>query len=234
MATAASSLTVEDLARRCREEAHNYRSERPYEDAYGLELFQRALVDRDQEAWRVLYDQYEGLVAGWIRRHSKFPDTQEEAEFLVNAAFVRLWRTAARRGGRLQFDTLVQVLGYLRRCARSAVEDEFRRRQRSPRRVLAWDELAEALPEAAPSVEGRVARRLARQALLRAVASRLQSKEEKVAARLSWVYGMAPREVRARRPDLFPGVVRVYQVKRNILNRLLRDAAIQQMLKQVR
>jgi hypothetical protein len=47
---------------------------------------------------------------------------------------------------------------------------------------------------------------------------------------LSWTYGLRPQEIQARRPDLFPDVRRVYQVKRNLINRLQRDSVIQQLL----
>jgi hypothetical protein len=81
-----------------------------------------------------------------------------------------------------------------------------------------------------PSPERHVMSQIAVEALAQAVLSHLRDEEDKVVAILSWTYGLRPQEIQARRPDLFPDVRRVYQVKRNLVNRLQRDSVIQQLL----
>jgi len=49
-------------------------------------------------------------------------------------------------------------------------------------------------------------------------------------AHLSFVAGLTPREIRARHPDRFVEVYEVYRLKRNVIDRLRRSGAIQQLL----
>jgi DNA-directed RNA polymerase specialized sigma24 family protein len=229
MSALPSDLSVDELARRCRQEAERFLAGRPHNEAYGLELFRRAIINRDQAAWQAIYAQYQALVARWVRHHAKFQSTNEEAVFFVNGAFARFWHAVSKQERGLQFDSLASLLGYLKRCVHSAIEDECRRQQRWPQDALAWDDLSEAVADDIPSPEARVIGQVVADTIEWAVMSRLQGEEEEVTAALSWTYGLRPRQIQVRRPDLFPNVRRIYEVKRNIVSRLLRDPEIQQL-----
>lgn len=228
-----SDLSIDELARRCRQESDRFLAGQPSDEAYGLELFRRAITNGDQAAWQTIYAQYQTLLAYWVRGHSRFHSTQEEVTFFVNAAFARFWRTASERKTKLQFVSLASLLAYLKACVHSAIEDECRRRQRWPRDVLGWDNLPGMAVDDAPTPEARAISRITAESLQEAVMSRLRGEQEKAIAVLGWAYELSPREIQACRPDLFADVGRVYQVKRNLLNRLLRDPFIQQLLKAV-
>ncbi|MEJ2555992.1 MAG: hypothetical protein P8186_07155 [Anaerolineae bacterium] len=204
------------------------------DDTYRLELFRRAIFDQDQAAWQAIYVEYQALVSFWIKRHSHFDSAGEEARFLVNEVFTRFWYTASLHKDKFQFNALAPLLSYLKTCVHSVIQDEWRRQRRRPRGDLIWGEISEILPDAPPSLEAQAIDQVALDALARAIASRLQGEEEKVVAALSWTYGLRPSEIQARRPDLFPDVRRVYQVKRNILNRLQRDCEIRKLARQIR
>jgi hypothetical protein len=229
-----SELSVDLLAQHCQQETEKYLAGHSHDETYCLELFRRATLDDNQEAWRAIYAQYQNLVADWIWQYSKFRRTDEEITVFVNAAFMRFWRTISKQSKEFQFDNLGQLLGYLKRCVHSAVEDAYRQQQRGPQDTLIWEELSEALADDETSLETRVLSRVEMDALEWVVWSRLRGEAEMVVARLSWLDGLRPREIQARRSDLFANVRRVYRIKRNILERLLRDPDIQNFWKQMR
>jgi DNA-directed RNA polymerase specialized sigma24 family protein len=210
-------------------------TDHPPNDTYSLELFRRAIFDQDQAAWQAIYIEYQALVSFWIKQHSHFDSAREEATFLVNEVFARFWYTVSLHKDKFQFNALAPLLSYLKACVHSAIEDEWRRQQRWPRDNLTWGKISEIfLADTPPSPEARAIGQVAVEALTRAIISRLQGEEEKVVAALSWTYGLRPSEIQARRPDLFPDVRRVYQVKRNILNRLQRDREFKKLARQMR
>jgi len=230
MSLCLGDLGVDELAWHCRRESDNYRAGRPNDDSYALELFRRAIRHHDQAAWRAVYAQYSSLVAAWVRTHSRFHHTGEEVTYFVNETFTRFWHTTARHYTKLEFKGLGDLLAYLKACVHSAIEDECRRQTHRSLIVLSWDELSEVTTDDRASPEQYALGRITAEDLARMVFSRLQDQEELVVAIFSWSYGLRPREIQARRPDLFPKVEHVYQVKRNILNRLRRDRKIQTFL----
>lgn len=216
-------LNLGELIRRCQVESKHYLAGHPYDETYSLELFHRALFKQDQEAWQSIYAQYQILVTDWIWRHSKFRRTSEEPGFFVNAAFISFWHSTSKPELALKFNHLGQFLRYLKCCVHSAIEDEYRRRQRQPQDIVVWEELLETLVDDASSLEERIISQAKMDDLQQAVLKQLRSGEEEVVASLSWLHGLSPQEIQAHRPDLFADVRRVYRVKRKILNRLRRD-----------
>src|SRR5260221_3061251 len=97
---------------------------RPHEDPYAFELFRRAIVQQDQDAWSALYDLYHILVGIWVHHH--LPSAHAEAgDGLINEVFFRLFHAIdATRFG--QFRSVPGLLAYLRTCARSVVTDFLR------------------------------------------------------------------------------------------------------------
>lgn len=229
MSPLVSKLSVGELARRCRHETDKFVSGRACDGAYGLELFRRAIFQQDEAAWHAFYSQYQRLVAYWVEQHSKYESSGEEVGYFVNAAFARLWASVARRPTQVHFHSLSGLLRYLKFCTHSAIEDECRRSRHWRLAAVALDDGCEAMAEEAPSAELRVIGRAGGEALIQSLLRRLQGEEEKVVAELSWMHGLQPHEIQASRPDLFPDATRIYQIKRNIVNRLARDPAIRRL-----
>jgi RNA polymerase sigma factor (sigma-70 family) len=234
MSLSPGRLDYDELARRCRQESERYLAGRSHDETYCFELFRRAIFDHDQMAWQAVYAQYQALVTHWVRQHSKFQPIDEEPAFFVNAAFAGFWRRVSKLETTLHFNNLGQLLQYLKYCAHSAIEDEYRRQQHWPPDTLAWDDLAETVVDNAPCPEERAISQAEAATLERAILNRLQNEAEAVVATLSWRYGLRPREIQRHRPDLFTDASQVCQVKRNILNRLLRDPYIRWLRQQMR
>src|SRR5258708_6683331 len=62
-------LSINELARRCSEETNKFLRQSVSNDRYCLELFRRAIVKRDDDAWACIYQQYAPLVLTWVTQH---------------------------------------------------------------------------------------------------------------------------------------------------------------------
>jgi DNA-directed RNA polymerase specialized sigma24 family protein len=183
------------------------------------QLFRRALVFRDEDAWGALYARYQALVASWVRRHSAFPQAREQVEWLVNRAFEKMF--LAVDGEKFErFPDLPSLLRYLQMCAHSAVVDALRRREQALLVEDAKDEMA-LDPEAEAVAQMEV------QELWEVVWSAVADERERVVLYESFVLGIPPRELVRRRGDLFSSVEEVYNAKRNLLSRLRRHPRLQ-------
>ncbi len=85
------TLTLAGIAHRCAQETELFFQRQSYDPQYCFELFRRAIMDRNQRAWELVYAQYRSLVAGWVERNSAFRSSGEETQFFVNRAFEKMW-----------------------------------------------------------------------------------------------------------------------------------------------
>jgi RNA polymerase sigma factor (sigma-70 family) len=179
-----------------------------------LELFRRAVMQRDEGAWAAIYDQYADFVRRWLRARS------DEHDELVLAAFERFWY-AVDAEKMARFGCLAAILQYLKLCAHTARLDRIRgARVEAAEEPL--DESAYALLAAPDTISETVAARLDRRAFWDAVQACLPNERERQVLYLSYVVGMTPREICAQHRDAFPVVSDVYRHKRNALDRLRR------------
>ena len=74
-----NGLSVADLARRCREETMRFLRGEPREDSYCFELFERAIAQREADAWEAIMTQYRGIVLAYVGQdHTIFRKSAEE------------------------------------------------------------------------------------------------------------------------------------------------------------
>src|SRR5260370_16961869 len=66
-------LSINELARSCSEETNKFLRQSVSNDCYCLELFRRAIVKRDDDAWACIYQQYAPLVLTWVTQHQRAP-----------------------------------------------------------------------------------------------------------------------------------------------------------------
>ena len=222
---APGELSILELARRCSEETSHFLKSGTSDGRYCLDLFRRAVVHHDDDAWACLYQQYAPLVLTWVNQYqSAAPIVAEEgAASLVNAAFAK-FATAMTPAKMEGFDLIEAVLKYLKLCVRSVVTDALRSRQARPcEEPLEVDAHEQASDDPA---EGVVAM-LSVLDLWRAVLEELHSEEERVIVYLVCIHGLKPREITNLYCRLFPSVEDVYRIKRNVLERLRRNAGLQ-------
>src|SRR5215208_4400126 len=94
------------------------------EDA-GYELFRRAIVERDDEAWAAIYTHYRQLLISWARHASVRAPAIGQYEDIADRALARAW-AALNAEQFAQFPSLASLLAYLRTCVGAAAIDAAR------------------------------------------------------------------------------------------------------------
>src|ERR1051326_2092076 len=219
-------LPLVELAHRCRQETLRFLKGEDRDDAFCFEIFQRAVVDRDNDAWEAIVAQYRGIVLAYVSQHSAAPLVRESDDYWINRAFQRFWgAVGADRFGR--FPDLPALLKYLKMCVHSVLMDEVRARRAAAASSL--DDVPESVPSAA-NAEGNVLGRLASEQLWAAIRRVLQGEAEERVIYLSFARDLKPAEIAERHPGLFADVAEVYRIKRNVIERLRRSAEIRAFL----
>jgi len=218
--------SVAELARRCREETLRFLRGEPRDDAFCFELFQRAVAEREHDAWEAIIAQYRGIVLAYVGQHSAAAMVHEPDDYWVNRAFQRFWMAIGPERF-AQFSDLPGLLKYLKLCVHSVLLDEVRARKVGTTGPLSEvSDQAAALQDAEESVLGE----LSGQQLWQAITSELQSDAERVVALLSFARDLKPAEIFSRNPTLYASVADVYRIKRNILERLRRSPEVRAFL----
>src|SRR6266487_761564 len=92
-----SEMPVSLLAERCLQEIERFRRGEPSQEQYGLELFRRATMQRDELAWESLQQCLDEILHRWIRNHPRrevlFQLDSEDN--YVAQAFERFWYATA-------------------------------------------------------------------------------------------------------------------------------------------
>ena len=219
-------MPLQRLRAEAQAQERRYARGEPSEDAAGLELFRRAIDERDEIAWHAVVEVYRGLLVAQVGRKLVRNLVVEDDGFCVDRAFQRFWR-ATRARGIHEFQDLASILKYLKMCLASVLLDEARARRRQA--CVSIDDLSpEAYVSTDPSAE--VVANIAQVELWNAIDRELRNDAERLVVRLSFAAGLSPREIRALHPDQFPDVSEVYRLKRNLIERLRRSKAISGLL----
>jgi RNA polymerase sigma factor (sigma-70 family) len=221
-------LTLAGIAHRCAQETEHFFQRRSHDPRYCFELFRRAVVERDGQAWGQLYTRYRPLVAGWVERHSAFAASGEEVQFFVNRAFEKMW-SALSPDSFDSFPNLKSLLRYLQVCVHSAILDQTRKAELFTASLDDEDMVAKR-GQAETEDDNHVLDRMQRQEFWNALDARLHDERERRVVYESFVLGLKPREIQARYQETFDDVKQVYRVKENVLARLRRDAELVKFL----
>jgi DNA-directed RNA polymerase specialized sigma24 family protein len=206
------SLSLEQLADACTEDHRRTTTDAGAPNPC-LELFRRAIKEKDEQAWAVVISQYRRIVLSWVGRNSLYYSTGEQAEFFAQDAFIRMWQhlTAEKYD---QLNDLRSLMGYLKMCVNSALVD-YMRRQDQPE-----EELAESLPQ--PDTAASFSQ-VDREQVWQLIAGLIHGDKEWLVVRGLFVWGFKPNELYTRYHTLFRDVKEVYTIRENVMNRLRRD-----------
>ncbi len=222
-----SRRSLSELAKQCAKETSQYFSNggAPGQSCY--QLFKLAIIDRDQEAWEILYRQYEPLVKGWVLRHPAYAKTNEEADYFVNAAFTRVWQAITPEKFQ-RFEDTSSILRYLQVCTNSVILDNLRQRANE-----AYDIDADDVRHQIDQRHGRnvadMHRSLYFQQLFEAVNQRMKTEQERIVLYEVYVLDVKPSDIFKRHPHTFKNVKEIYRIKENILARLRRDEKLKKL-----
>ncbi len=208
---------INALATQCRQE----QIDRSRGSSSCFQLFRLALIEENEYAWQAVCTQFNEMVLSWIYQYNRFLDTDEEAEYFVNEAFARFWQFGRAHAQKEKFAQLGDCLQYLRRCVWSAIEDYIRQLHRD----ALWEQ-AEVDPDLAAEAKP-VDRKMILEELFEAIWEiTAGDSTERIIAEESWIYGLQPRHIQEKYPQLFSDVSEVHQGKKNLLRRLKRHPKI--------
>jgi DNA-directed RNA polymerase specialized sigma subunit len=188
----------------------------------GYELFRRAIVERDEQAWIESATRYRPLLAAWASRCSASAALSESYDDLADQAFARAW-SALSPERFASFPTLAALLAYMRACVTTTVIDHARSelsRERVEKSIQA-DEVA--------TPEQLIMDQFQRQEIWRLAEIAVVSEQERVVLRETFVNDLTPRAILRRYPDLFADAHAIYTTKRNLFDRLKRCAELRQV-----
>ncbi|MBI3942004.1 MAG: sigma-70 family RNA polymerase sigma factor [Chloroflexi bacterium] len=215
------TMDTDSLAQRCAEEtARFFRRTESVQD-YCFELFRRAIAGRSQYAWQKIYGQYQPSVLNWVKSHPSFSRTGEEPEFYCNGAFARMWASFTPEKF-TQTQELAGILKFLKMCVHSAIMDSLRRERAETSSI---DELEGGSSE--PRIDPAIDERIDRLHLWDYIKSLLKDEQEIIVTYGCFVNRLKPQEVLDAYPHHFSDISEVYNVKRNVMNRLRRNAEIE-------
>src|SRR5262245_25996341 len=196
-----------------------------YSNHDGYDLFRRAFVERDEQAWAESTTRYRPMLISWAGRCSASATIMERCDDIADLAFARAW-SAISPERFAKFPSLGALLAYLRACVTTAVIDCARSEILNERLY----QVAEADDVATP--EQVVFAQLDRQEFWRIASSLAQTKQERVVLIEGFMYDRRPRAILARHPDLFANATEIYAAKRNLIDRLKRCAELRRLYRE--
>jgi hypothetical protein len=182
----------------------------------GYDLFRRAILDRDAEAWADIHQRYRPLLIAWAYRSSARLQAGEYCDDIADQALARAW-VALTPESFAEFHTLPRLLSYLRSCVATTAIDCARAHAASQRAQSA------ATPDTTRSPEQIVMAEVDRSELWRMAFGLTASRAERVVLVESFALDLPPRSIQSRHPQLFADVAAVYSTKRNLFARLQRN-----------
>lgn len=209
-------MSVATLAARCMQEMDNYRRGEPSNEQYCLELLRRATVQRDALAWEVMQRRFSEVLLRWMSSH---PKKEVACQFdsednYVARAFERFWQATVCHQ-QVAFTSLAAALRYLRACLNAAIMDTLRTYSR-PREI--------PLPEPGDAGEQIGATDDDDSSIWEVIQTLLSDKRELRLAYLLYYCGLKPRDIVRYCPLEFRDAQEIYRLRRNIFDRLIRNA----------
>jgi hypothetical protein len=180
------------------------------------ELFRRAILHREEAAWAAIHARYRSLLISWAYRSSARARVGECCDDIADQALARAW-VALTPERFAEFPTLAKLLSYLRACVATAAIDGARAYAADERALHTLQAGSAATPEQI------VMAGIDRDALWRTVIALAATPAERAVIVENLAYGLPPRAILERHPQLFADIAEVYGTKRNLFARLQRN-----------
>ena len=180
------------------------------------ELFRRAIVEREEQAWNLLYQHYLPQVCKWVQRTAGFAASGEESDYFANRALQKFWTAFSAEKFAASRD-LAAILQYLKLCAHSVVIDAM-----SAPKSLGLDYVGLTIP----SFVSEWLDAEERQCFWALLLHILKDERERLLLHHRYVLGQRPQQIVADLPMHFANVDEVYRLLQSILGRLRRDKRV--------
>ena len=218
-------IPLAEVNRRCAEENIRYAAQKESEPCFCYELFYRAFVCRDETAWTLLYYQFEPQVTYWVKNDRLFPFSEEPLEHFVNDAYLRMFKALQYIDAELftlRFATLGALLGYLKECVKSSLNDTVTKF--TPERETC--ELNEEITGNTVSTVDPVEKAEYQRELWNAIQRHLHSEEEQRVFYDSYVLGLKAPQIMDKYPETFTEAMQIFRIRARLLRRLQKDPGL--------
>lgn len=226
------SLALEQLVQHCHATTVRYlRLHEVGDDCFCLELFRRALQDHHESAWAFIYTTYsteeflgEHYILKWVRswlhgRHGAAIRSAFTEEEIVQEVWLRLAQSDAART--FNFETMGQLMSYLRRLINNFMLDTARRRapqiieSSTEEEAVHLEQKLHTVPDSASGIDSMVSEGEAIEDLLRQIADQLiADQREWLVFRDYFIERLPPRKLYTLHPGLFePGEVEIIRTR---------------------
>ena len=214
-----NSWTVEDIAEHCRQHIEKYRHRLNHDLSYCLELFRRAFEEKSEEAFRLLYQTYVGLIYHWVYHHPYFSSLEMPADYYVADSMSHFFLTV--QGNFERFKSVPAILSYWQKCVNTVVLNHGRKKQVSTVPIEKIKKYAE---------EVDLDERLVQTATWQRVESLLPEYKDRLLARLVFVQALKPKEIVEHYSAIWPQTNDVRVDRQRITRRLGSDSVLRQLL----
>lgn len=202
-------MSLAELTSHCTSEIQKYNQRESYNDQCCLEIFRRAMLQEDSDAWAVLMERFHGIVLNWVRRHPQREAARgiDSEENYVALTFARFWMVTVRNKN-LEFNALAGALVFLRACVNSVIIDTLRGQKELP--------IPENYERVAPEPDENYQ-------LWEVIKGFIPNEREQRLAYYLYYCGLKPRQIVERCPQEFSDVHEIFRLTRNIIDRLRRN-----------
>jgi DNA-directed RNA polymerase specialized sigma24 family protein len=220
------NMRLARLADECNRESQRFFKRESYDPGFCYEIFRRAIMEADEQAWHVVYDQYASLVTSWVYKHASFHASAEQADYFVNRAFDRMWSAITPEKFN-QYPDLKALLKYLQMCVHSAIIDQARKTSQVELELEAYEHFNPGTSKS--DLEEHVLDALQRRKLWEEIEKRFNNEEESVVFYASFALGQKARQILESYPERFVNVEEIYLIKQNVMARLRRDEVLKNL-----
>jgi hypothetical protein len=227
------SLALDQLIQCCHTATVTYlRTHQAGDDRYCLELFRRAVQDHNENAWAFIYTTYsteeflgEHYILKWVRswlngRHGAAIRSAFTEDEIVQEVWLRFANSDAARV--FSFETMSQLMSYLRRMVNNFIMDVARRRapqvveSATEREAAQIEQLVRTVPDQRSNgVDSLLAEHESLEGLLQEIGEHIIANEsEWLVFRSYFLDRLPPRKLYALYPGTFaPGEVEIIRTR---------------------
>jgi DNA-directed RNA polymerase specialized sigma24 family protein len=185
----------------------------------GYDLFRQAIVERVADTWIDIIKHFRPLMIAWANASKATTGVSELSCDIADEALARAW-VALTPERFATIPNLAALLGYLHVCVTATTIDHARVRAR-------WLRLAQEMAiEAAAMPDEIVLHDLTQTEFWRLLKSLIRTEQEHVILTENLMHEIPPRLILRRYPELFCSITEVYRAKRNLFERLRRNAEV--------
>ena len=217
-------LSNQRLSTECARQNARFMQEKSASDGrYCRELIRRVVFQID-DADRFFYEIY----GPWLQRKigALCRQTPEIVADLTQDALLRFFRYITPDTW-TKFSNLAQLLAYLAKCGETSVLTYHRQASRQASLMLdlpAEVHIEETAVSTPRPIEQSVSQKNLRQQVWQCIKRNCKDSSDYLLAKQMWLYGMKPRELVKTFTDTFPKLTDIYKRKRNLIDRIKRDA----------